>query len=78
VTKIVGRDRKKLKELQTDATGYILAGVIWRSNNEARRTWWFLLCPLLKMLLYGVDMMFRKLTYDKGKIWLRVMQLEIV
>ena len=59
-------------------TACILPDVIWRSNIEAGRTWWFLWCPLLKMLIYGVDMIFRLLKYDKGHGGLRVMNLEIV
>jgi len=39
--KIIGRDQQNLNEFQTDVTGYILAGVIWRSSNEVRNTWWF-------------------------------------
>jgi hypothetical protein len=41
VVEIVGRDREKLNELQADVNGYMLAEVMWRSRNEARRTWWF-------------------------------------
>jgi hypothetical protein len=48
VVETVGRYREKLNELQTDATGYKLAEVIWRSRNEAGRTWWFFRCPRLK------------------------------
>jgi len=36
--KIIGRNRQNLNELRTDANRYMLAEVIWRSNNEARRT----------------------------------------
>ena len=39
MVKIIGRDRQNLNEFQTDVNRYILAEVIWRSNNEARRTW---------------------------------------
>jgi len=39
---IVCRDRENLKELQTDITGYMYVEVIWRSRNEARKTWWFI------------------------------------
>jgi len=37
----------KFNELLTDATGYMLAEVIWKSWSEARRTWWFLWCHRL-------------------------------
>ena len=51
MVEIVGRDGQKLNELQSDVTGYMLAGVIWRSGNEPPNTWWVLWCPLLKILL---------------------------
>jgi hypothetical protein len=31
--KIIGRDREKLKELQTVVTGYMMGEVIWGSRN---------------------------------------------
>jgi hypothetical protein len=37
VVEIIFRVLKKLNKLQTDVTGYILAGVIWRSSNESRK-----------------------------------------
>jgi len=39
MVKIVGGDREKLNELQTDVNRYILAEEIWRSRNEERRNW---------------------------------------
>jgi len=39
MVKIIGRDGQNLNEIQTDVNRYMLAEVIWRSNNEARRTW---------------------------------------
>ena len=40
VVEIIGWDKEKLKELQTDATGYRLVEVFWRNRNRARRIWW--------------------------------------
>ena len=31
----VGMDREKIKELQTDVTGYMLGEAFWRIINEA-------------------------------------------
>jgi len=39
MVKIIGRDRQNLNEFQTDVNRYMLAEGIWRSNNEALRTW---------------------------------------
>jgi len=78
MVEIVGRDREKLNELQTDVTGYMLGEEISRSWNEARRTWWFFWCPLLKILLYSVELIFRPITYDEGDIRICVMQFEIM
>ena len=80
MVEIVGRDREKLKELQTLLTGYtsMLGEVIWRSINEAWRTWWLFCCPLLKIVVYSVELMFRTITYDKVNIWLCVMQFEFL
>jgi hypothetical protein len=64
----VGRDREKLKGLEVDVTGYILAQIIWWSRNEARKLWWFLWCRIIKMLKKGVEMIFRPFTYDKMNI----------
>jgi len=69
MVEIIGRDREKLKELQTDVTGYMLGEVIWRSRNEVRRTWWLFCCPLLKIVVYSVELMFRPITFDKVNIW---------
>jgi len=52
MVEIIGRDREKLKELQTDVTGYMIGEVMWRSWNEAWRTWWLFCCPLLKIMVY--------------------------
>jgi hypothetical protein len=43
MVKIIGRDRQNLNEFPTDVTGYMLAGVILRSNNEVQNTWCFML-----------------------------------
>ena len=48
---IAGRDREKLKELQNDATGYMLTEIIWRKTNKLPKIWWFLCCPNLKIPL---------------------------
>ena len=47
MVKIVCRYRQILNEFHTDVNRYMLTEVIWRSNNEARRTW-----TLLAMTLY--------------------------
>ena len=49
VVEIVGGDREKIKELQTDVTGYTLGEVFWRNRNRARRIWWGLCHPSLKI-----------------------------
>jgi hypothetical protein len=41
--------REKLKELQTEATGYMLAEIIWWVGNKALRKWWILCYPLFKI-----------------------------
>jgi len=48
---IVGSDRDKFKELQTDVTRYMLTEVRWRRRNEARRTKWFFWFPRIKTLV---------------------------
>jgi hypothetical protein len=78
VLEIVGRDGEIWIELQANVTGYMLAGVIWRSRNGARWEWWFLRCSFLKMLMEEVEIIFRQLTYDKGNIWICVMQFDIM
>jgi len=69
MVEIIGRDREKLSELQTDVIGYRLGEVIWRSCNEARSSWWLFCCPLLKIVVYSVELMCRPITYDKVNIW---------
>jgi len=69
MVEIICRDREKLNELQTDVTGYMLGDVIWRSRNEGWGTWWLFCCPLLKIVVYSVDLIFRPITYDKVNIW---------
>jgi len=75
---IVCRDRENLKELQADITGYMLGEVIWTSRNEPQETWWFLWCRILKILISGLEMIFRTIKYDKWNIWLCVMHFEIM
>ena len=76
--KIICKDREKLNGLQTDITGYMLAGVIWRSENEAQRTLWCLWYPLLKILVKSVELLFWPITYDKGNKRFCVTQFEIM
>jgi len=47
MVKIIGRNGENLNEIHTDVNRYMLTEVIWRSNNEARRT-----CTLLAMTAY--------------------------
>jgi hypothetical protein len=51
VVEMFDREQEKFNEIQTDVTGYTFAKVIWRSRNEVRRTWWFLRCSRLKILM---------------------------
>ena len=47
MVKIICRDRQNLNEFHTDLNRYMFGELIWRSNNEARRTW-----TLLAMIIY--------------------------
>ena len=71
---IVGRDREKLNELQTDLIGYMLGEVIWRSSENTVVS----LVTLLKILVHSLELIFRPVTYDNGNIRLCVMQFEIM